>query len=274
MATIGADSASGAADMRQKTELAIVRRLEAAGFRAWPAASIQFDGSWQIRLTAGHPSKRLNSVNPLDPSDRRDIARRVEMAARRFEAYDRPLVFRQSPLAPPELDAYLAAEGWERFEETIVMMAPIAELDIDRGMDHLPMRDIGRYVDASIKVHGRDPALKAGLTEVLSSIRPQSGLFVIEDKETGPVSTALCVHDNDLAGIYELATRADVRRMGYGRDVVCAAMRWARHRGADKGWLQVESANTAAVALYTELGFREVYRYAFRQKPDDRAAAE
>lgn len=247
--------------------LAIVRRLEAVGFRAWPAASIQYDGSWQIRLTAGHPSKRLNSVNPLDPSDHDGIEARVERVARRFASYDRPLVFRQSPLAPRPLEAYLDALGWRRFDETIVMTAAMDSLDIDAGMDHLPMRDIGRYVDSSIAVHGRDQALKPGLTEVLSSIRPPSGLFVLEDEATGPVSTALCVHDNDLAGLFELATRADMRRAGFGRDVVIAALRWARHRGAETAWLQVESANAPAVALYKGLGFSEVYRYAYRQKP-------
>ncbi|MEQ8481185.1 MAG: GNAT family N-acetyltransferase [Hoeflea sp.] len=247
--------------------LAIVRRLEAVGFRAWPAASIQYDGSWQIRLTAGHPSKRLNSVNPLDPSDHGDIEARIERASRRFDAYDRPLVFRQSPLAPPQLESYLDAHGWRRFDETIVMTGVIDDLDIDGGMDHLPVRDIGRYVDAAISVHGRTQSIKAGLTEVLSSIRPPNGLFIIEDEATGPLATALCVHDNDLAGLFELATRHDVRRNGHGREVVRAALRWARHRGADTAWLQVESCNAAAVALYERLGFSEVYRYAYRQKP-------
>ena len=270
MVTTGADENFGPSDLgdsNKSANLAIVRRLEAAGFRAWPAATIQYDGSWQIRLTAGHPSKRLNSVNALDPSDRRDIEKRVEKALRRFEAYDRQLIFRMSPLAPPELEAYLDALNWERFDETIVMMASMADLDIEQRMDHLPMRDVGRYVDASILVHDREPSLKAGLTEVLSSIRPQSGLFVVEEAESGPLSTALCVHDNDLAGIYELATRKDVRGQGHGREVVCAALRWARHRGALHGWLQVESGNEAAVALYQSLGFREVYRYAYRRRP-------
>ena len=99
-------------------------------------------------------------------------------------------------------------------------------------------------VDASIAVHDRDQSLKPGLTEVLSAIRPPSGLFVLEEEKTGPLSTALCVHDNDLAGLFELATRSDVRRAGYGRDVVRAALRWARHRGADTAWLQVEERET------------------------------
>ncbi len=249
-------------------ELAIVRRLEAVGFRAWPAASIQYDGSWQIRLTAGHPSKRLNSVNPLDPSDHGDVETRVERAAQRFHAYGRPLVFRQSPLAPPQLDAYFDAHGWLRFEETRVMMADISHLNLDDVLDHLPIREIGRYVDASIVVHGRDPSLKPGLTEVLSSIRPASGFFVIEEPEVGPVSTALCVHDNDMAGIFELATREGSQRKGHGRQVVMTALRWARMRGAVKAWLQVEAENKPAVALYESFGFQEVYRYDYRQAPD------
>ncbi len=248
-------------------KLAMVRRLEALGFRAWPAASIHYDGSWQIRLTAGHPSKRLNSVNPLDPSDHNNIERRVETAAQRFRAYGRPLVFRQTPLAAPQLDAFFDTHGWRRFDETRVMMADISQLDLEDTLDHLPIREMGRYVDAAIRVHGRDPALQPGLTEVLSSIRPESGLFVIEDADSGPVATALCVHDNDMAGIFELATRSDSRRKGYGRDVVTAALRWARMRGALKAWMQVEVDNRAATALYEGFGFGEVYRYDYRAPP-------
>ena len=249
-------------------DLARVRRLEAVGFRAWPAASIQYDGSWQIRLTAGHPSKRLNSVNPLDPSDHRDIDKRVEKAAQRFRAYDRPLVFRQSPLASRQLDSYFDAHGWRRFDETRVMVAEIGDMDLEDAMDHLPFREIGRYVDSTIQVHGRDPALKSGLTEVLSAIRPETGFFVIEEPGSGPVATALCVHDSDMAGIFELAVRADVRRKGYGREVVTTALRWARIRGAEHAWLQVEADNLAAVGLYEKFGFGEVYRYDYRQAPE------
>ncbi|GKX35548.1 MAG: acetyltransferase [Rhizobiaceae bacterium MnEN-MB40S] len=256
---------------RPMHRLAIVRRLEAVGFRAWPAASIQYDGSWQVRLTAGHPSKRLNSVNPLDPSDHRDVEKRVERAAQRFSAYGRPLIFRQSPLAPPQLDAYFDAKGWRRFDETTVMMADIRKLDLDATLDHLPIRELGRYVDANIQVHGRDKSIKPGLTEVISSIRPSSGWFVIEEPGAGPVATALCVHDSDMAGIFEVATRRDRRNKGYGREVVTAALRWARMRGAEQAWLQVETTNEAARDLYERFGFEEIYRYDYRQAPDKSA---
>jgi hypothetical protein len=95
-----------------------VRRFEAAGFRAWPAASVHYDGAWAIRLTAGHPAKRLNSVNPLDPGDDINIEERIGRAARRFAAYGRPLTFRMSPLAGTKVAEHLDGDGWSRFSES------------------------------------------------------------------------------------------------------------------------------------------------------------
>src|SRR5262245_6588685 len=86
-------------DDRSMPGLAAVRRFEAAGFRAWPAASNHYDGTWVIRLTGNYPAKRLNSVNPLDPNDCVDLKERIAGAARRFEARGRRLTFRLSPLS-------------------------------------------------------------------------------------------------------------------------------------------------------------------------------
>lgn len=252
-------------------QLALVRRLEAVGFRAWPAASIHYDGSWAIRLTASHPSRRLNSVNPLDPADHRDLEPRIARMEHRFASYDRPLVFRMSPLAPPPLEAHFDKEGWRRVAETRVLISSLDEMDLDSGIDQLPGKDVGRFVDASLLISGEDLERKPGLTEVLESIRPPSGLFVMED-QNGPVACALCVHDNDLAGLFDIGVRPDSQGMGYGRSIVRTALRWARHQGARSAWLQVESANSSANALYERLGFSQTYSYVYRIKKNERDA--
>ena len=243
--------------------LPLVRRLEAVGFRAWPASSIQYDGSWQVRLTAGHPSKRLNSIVPLDPSDHRDMAIRLEKAQRKFEAYGRPMVVRETPLAPPLLMDLLRAQAWQSFEETIVMTCDLANADLPDTLDHLPSHDVGRYVDASLAVDRADPSLKPALAEVVSGIKPPSGLFVIEDPEIGPIATTLCVQDNDLAGLMSVAVSSAHRRRGLGAEIVTSALRWARTRSAKTAWLQVGAENTPALALYDRFGFREAYRYRY-----------
>ena len=249
---------------QKPSDLAKVRRLEAVGFRAWPAASVHYDGSWLFRLTAGHPSRRLNSVNPLDPSDYRDIDIRLQKAAKKFADYGRPLLVRQTPLTPPKLVAFMDKAGWSEEGGTVVMMADLATLIRDEGLDHLPSRDVGRFVDARIRVAGDDPALKPGLTEIINAIKPETGLFIFEEPDFGPTAVTIAVHDNDLVGILQLGVAEARRGQGVGTAILHASLRWAKLKGARHAWVQVEADNAAAIALYRRTGFQDVYQYSYR----------
>jgi ribosomal protein S18 acetylase RimI-like enzyme len=244
--------------------LPTVRRFEAAGFRAWPAASLHYDRAWLIRLTGGHPAKRLNSINVLDPGDCKDIGERIGQAAERFKAYGRPLTFRVSPLAGIPVRDYLDAHGWTRFDESLVMTLGLEEIDFEQVMSQIPLRDTARFVSAAMTVNDFEPSMRPGLTQVVSSIEPESGLFLIEDGDH-PVASAICVHDGELAGLFQVASSSGQRGKGFGRRVVLSAIKWARMRGARIAWLQVEADNEAAIGLYRSIGFREVYRYHYRQ---------
>ncbi|MCB8837341.1 N-acetyltransferase [Aurantimonas sp. VKM B-3413] len=250
-------------------QLAVVRRLEAAGFRAWPATSTAFDGTWAVRLTRSFPGKRLNSVNPLDPSDNSDIPARIVRARRTFAEYGRSIIVRQSPLAPPELVAYLDGEGWPAFDESLVMTASLAELDLAGTVDRIPIRDVARYVASSLRVHDRPASLRAGLTEILQSIRPPTGLFIRENAAGEAVAVALAIYDNDLAGLLDVAVIDGERRRGTGKDLVRTALRYTAHKGAKTAWVQVEADNAAGLALYGALGFKEAYRYVYRAPPGE-----
>ncbi|MEX6506411.1 GNAT family N-acetyltransferase [Jiella sp. M17.18] len=250
-------------------QLAVVRRLEAAGFRAWPATSTAFDGTWAVRLTRSFPAKRLNSVNPLDPSDNADIPARIARARKTFAEYGRSVIVRQSPLAPPDLIAYLDEEGWQSFGESLVMTADLADLDLAGTVDRIPIRDMARYVEASLAVHERPTTLRGGLMEILQAIRPPSGLFVCEDEGRRPIAVALAIHDNDLAGLLDVAVAADERGKGIGGDLVRTALRYTAHKGAKTAWVQVEADNAAGLALYGKLGFTLAYRYVYRAPPGE-----
>jgi ribosomal protein S18 acetylase RimI-like enzyme len=249
-------------------ELAQVRRYEAAGFRAWPAAAVHYDGTWVVRLTAGHPAKRLNSVNPLDPGDVVNIGERIARAARRFDAYGRPLTFRMSPLSGLTLSRHLDQEGWSTFSQSLVMRMPLDDAGVSEAMDQIPLKDMGRFIGAELKVHGLDASLRPGLSEIISSIQPEAGLFVLEHDDEEPLATAICVHDGDLAGLFEIATDAAWRGKGHGRRIVLSALKWARLRGAREAWLQVEADNEPALGLYRSIGFSEIYRYHYRRPPE------
>jgi ribosomal protein S18 acetylase RimI-like enzyme len=259
-------SALARTNSKGRPPLAVVRRFEAAGFRAWPAASVYYDGTWAIRLTAGHPAKRLNSVNPLDPGDVANPAERIARAARRFDAYGRPLTFRMSPLSGNALSSYLDSEGWSSFAESLVMRLDLEKAALDGAIDQIPLKDIGRFVTAALAVQGADQAIRPGLSEIIASIETEAGLFVHESDDKA-LASAICVHDGDLAGLFEIATDAGERRQGHARRLVQSALKWARQRGARFAWLQVEADNARALALYRLLGFDEIYRYHYRQPP-------
>ncbi|WP_274426111.1 GNAT family N-acetyltransferase [Chelativorans sp. YIM 93263] len=244
--------------------LAVIRQFEAAGFRAWPATAVHYDGTWAVRLTASHPSHRLNSVNPLDPSDDWRIEERIERLTRHFRAFGRPFTFRISPLAAPAVSAHLASQGWRKIKTTLVLRRALNERVFADAMHQIPLKDLDRFVTAAFQVHGYQDKLRPGFTEVISSIKPRAGLFILEQGNV-PVSTAICVHDGRLAGLFEVATVEAERGKGFGKRMLLSALKWAYSHGAREAWLQVEQSNAAALNLYRSLGFEEVYRYHYRQ---------
>ena len=184
-ATTGASSV--AAHQQQGTPAAGDRCAASRrpGFRAWPAASVYYDGTWAIRLTAGHPAKRLNSVNPLDPGDVANPAERIARAARRFAAYGRPLTFRMSPLSGNALSSYLDSEGWSSFAESLVMRLDLEKAALDEAIDQIPLKDIGRFVTAALAVHGADPAIRPGLSEIIGIDRSRGRAVRARERRQG-----------------------------------------------------------------------------------------
>ena len=113
----------------------------------------------------------------------------------------------------------------------------------------MPLKDVGRFVDGGLAVGGADPALRAGLSEIIGAIKPEAGLFVLETRRR-PVASAICVQDNDLAGLFEVAIDAAVRRQGPSRRIVLSALRWARLRGARRPGCRSKPTTAPAIALY------------------------
>ncbi|PZO76633.1 MAG: GNAT family N-acetyltransferase [Mesorhizobium amorphae] len=247
-------------------ELAIVRRFEAAGFRAWPAETAQYDGTWLLRLDSGHAAKRLNSVNPLDPGDATQAAARVERAAQRFTEAHRPLTFRMSPLGGDTLEEHFDREGWSRFGHSIVMRRALDEDVVADALDQIPLKDGRRFTAALARVQGARPDAARGLQTIIERVPAEAGLFLIE-RDGIPLAGTVCVHDGELAGLFEVATHQSVRGQGFGRRIALSALKWARGRGARQAWLQVEADNAVALGLYGSLGFGELYRYSYRRPP-------
>ena len=265
MATTGADPRAGSLVLPGHTAVPPrIKQFEAGGFRAWPAASVTYDGAWAIRLTAGHPAKRLNSINVIDRGDNAEISKRLGRAEQRFRAYGRPLTVRVTPLTPQALIDHCHGKGWRAFGYSLVMTAPMEDLVTDPAIDQIPLKDVALFVEAALVTGAVLPKWRAGLSEIIQSIEPDVGMFV-QNRDGSPAATAICVQDGDIAGLFEVATAVVHRRRGITRANLSAALKWAAKRGARTAWLQVEAENHAAIALYEGMGFRPFYGYHYCQ---------
>ncbi|MFK7902113.1 MAG: GNAT family N-acetyltransferase [Nitratireductor sp.] len=253
--------------LKKMPQLSQIRRMEAVSFRSFPATSCVFDGTWAVRLTAGHPAKRLNSVNPLDPCDNSRLEERIHMANQRFKSFGRSLVFRLTPLAPAGLKELLQESGWTPFEESIVMIADISKFELENTIDQVPLKDTGSWIDDYIKLSKYKLEVKPGLAEIIGATEPETGLFVHSNKEGVPASVLRCVHDRDVAGVFDLVTNQDMLREGHGTRIMQTGLLWASKKGASSAWLQVKSASEPAIALYKSMGFSELYRYTYWKPP-------
>jgi ribosomal protein S18 acetylase RimI-like enzyme len=242
--------------------LPLVRRLEAAGFRAWPAETVVYDGSWLLRMTPGHPSRRLNSLVPLDPHDARDMDIRIDNAIATFRARGiRPTV-KQSPLCPPGLPDVLKDKGFSEADRTLVLVLDLDKVEFGTSIDHLPIHDVERFAEACARIDDGRDADAATIASIIGRIQPTAGLFLMEG-ESGPSAVGICVQDNDLAGLQQIVVSKEMRRRGLGREIVCSSLRWARVRNARQAWLQVLANNDAALALYETMGFKPAYTYSY-----------
>ncbi|MHB1173276.1 MAG: GNAT family acetyltransferase [Lacisediminihabitans sp.] len=71
------------------------------------------------------------------------------------------------------------------------------------------------------------------------------------------VGTAMVGHDGHRGWVYYLAVAEDQRGSGLGRQLMLAAERWLRERGAVKVQLMVRSTNEAVLGFYDHLGYED-----------------
>lgn len=247
-----------------------VLRLETANLSAWPAERLLHDGTWLLRVTPGHGSKRLNSLNFLDPADGADAAARLAAmaAASRRQGLD-PTV-RITPLTPPAVVALVEQDGFEAFDETLTMVLPTDGAAIPAGVEAWKAEPRRRWAEAMKTTASAKAADIGALVAVLERIVPEAALMVAVAGGAVAAST-LAVRDRDLVGLFDVGTNPAFRRRGHASACVQAALAWGREGGARTGYLQVLAGNTVAVDLYRRMGFTEAYRGDYRRAKGEAA---
>ncbi|MFE5396511.1 GNAT family N-acetyltransferase [Streptomyces sp. NPDC056568] len=255
------------APARRRGPAATYAELARAASRAWRPVESEWLGDWELRAAAGF-TRRANSVLPLGdpglPLDAALTAVRGWYAARGLPAY----VQTATGAAGTQelLCGELERRGWVREVSAEVWtgaLAPVADRAEGAGVVLAREADeawLARYQrkgvsEVALRVLGGGPSVW------FATVPGADG--------NAPAAIGRCVVDGRWASFAAVEVDPAVRRRGLATAVMAALARRALDEGASAAWLQVETDNARARALYAGMGFAAHHAYHHYREPAD-----
>ncbi|RRQ84161.1 GNAT family N-acetyltransferase [Streptomyces griseofuscus] len=259
-----------AAPARRRGPAAGYEELARVTSRGWRPVESERLGEWELRAAGGY-TRRANSVLPLgDPGCPLDAA----LAAVRRWYGERGLpAYVQTATGAEGTQELLGAElerrGWVREVSAEVWIGALAPLaDRPAGADVV----LAREADEAWLARYQRKGVSEVALRVLSA-GPSVWFATVPGEPGGaPAAIGRCVVDGRWAGFAAVEVDPGRRRQGLATEVMAALARRALAEGASAGWLQVESDNAPARALYTGLGFSRHHAYHHFREPREQPA--
>ncbi|WP_030822790.1 GNAT family N-acetyltransferase [Streptomyces hygroscopicus] len=250
-----------AAPARRRGPAASAPELDRVAARGWPPVISEPLGEWTLRASGGF-TRRANSVLALgDPGTGLDEAlHRVTdwYAARQLPAYIQ--VSTGAEGTQELLASELETRGWTREVSAQIRIAALAPIgDLDAGASAVTLSR--RLDDAWLARYQRSAEPSPEARTVLSG-GPSVWFAAIPAEGGGaPAAIGRCVVDGRWAGFAAVEVAPERRRQGLAKAVMTALARKALDEGASAAYLQVETDNGGAHALYEGMGFTVHHSY-------------
>ncbi len=261
--------------MPPKTEMTtadpvLASRVEDAGLNASAPPGQRWIDGWLVRTLPGK-ARRARCVNALADGVMA-LDDRLALAEAACRAGGVPLIFRVTPYTRPAgLPAALQARGFVAVDETVVMIAPqlpageapaLPEAFVVQALDGAGFAAAVGALRGTPEAQVQTHALRLAHSPV-----PYFGLVVRRAGDEQVLACGQVAVDGELAGLYDVVTRADARNQGLASALCRQLLALATSRGARTGYLQVDAQNPPALAIYHRLGFAEAYRYHYLERP-------
>lgn len=248
---------------------ALAWRAERACRNAWPAPRLVWFEDWLLHFGDGF-TRRANSANPLRP-DYRGSETLVPACETLYHAQDMPAIFRLPSMIDAALDRRLAAQGYTREGESLVLYGDIDGIEtVPDTAVRLSPRPTAGWFAAMAALQGHRRAQSRSYRRVVSGLAVPAA-FALLTVEGEPAALAYGALSDRLLCLESVVADPCRRRRGFARRIVASLAAWVRDQGAAGICLEVEAANQPALALYQGLGFKtELYRYHYRREPPDR----
>ncbi|MBZ6103162.1 GNAT family N-acetyltransferase [Streptomyces olivaceus] len=253
------------APARRRGPAASFRELTRTTARAWRPVESEWLGEWELRAAAGF-TRRANSVLPLGdpglPLDEALTAVRRWYGERGLPAYVQTATGAEG--TQEALCAELERRGWVREVTAEVWtgpLAPVADLAEGAGVE------LSRTADEAWLARYQRKGVSEVALRVLGS-GPSVWFATVPGAEAGaPAAIGRCVVDGRWASFAAVEVDPAYRRRGLATTVLAALARRALEEGASAAWLQVETDNAGARALYAGMGFAAHHAYHHYREP-------
>jgi N-acetylglutamate synthase len=247
----------------------MIRALEELSLNAWPSLETLYYDGWLLRFANGF-TRRANSVNPIYPSTL-EVAEKVRCCEDLYRSRNQAIIFKMTPACQPEaLDEVLASRGYAREAETSVQTLALKGVCVRElreglrlGISEQPTEHwVTSYLQLSEQALNHLPTLR----EMLHRIVPRR-CFLSLDQSGETVAVGMGVLERGYLGLFDIVVATALRGRGLGTEGVSQLLSWGQTNGAQHAYLQVMRSNTAALRLYSRLGFSEAYPYWYRVAP-------
>jgi GNAT superfamily N-acetyltransferase len=248
-----------------------LRRVEEVSLNALQTQRQYFYDGWVLRVSPGK-ARRARSVNAHFGSTL-PIAEKIAYCERLYRARDLPVLFRMTPFVhPPNLGDELAARGYQAFDPTLVQVTPLEHPPESwqcEGVD-IVTPGIDAFADAVGLLQDSTREQRDAYHERMANT-PQPTRYLAAQREGRVVGVGTVMLEDGLAGIFSMATSADMRRQGVASALLGRLLAWAWEHGASHAYLQVDAGNDPALAVYRKFGFATAYTYHYCAREGDRS---
>lgn len=254
------------APARRRGPAASYEELARVAARAWRPVESERLGGWELRAAGGF-TRRANSVLPLGdpgrPLDEALSAVRQWYGDRGLPAYVQTATGAEG--TQEALCAELERRGWTRevsAELWIGALAPLADRGEPAGVT------LSRTADEAWLARYQRKGVSEVALKVLGS-GPSVWFATVPGPAEGaaPAAIGRCVVDGRWASFAAVEVDPRQRRRGLATAVLAALARRALDEGASAAWLQVETDNAGARALYAGTGFSAHHAYHHYREP-------
>jgi GNAT superfamily N-acetyltransferase len=246
-----------------RSELIIM--LEQLAANTWPAPIQQHFEHWRFRAGQG-VTKRANSVWTQGTFPK--CAQWLKEIEDFYARLALPVQFQISAATDPTVDSFLEAEGYRIESPSAVYITSCSKM-LKAEKSHNELQIIHRenadevWMDQFLQLEQFPLERKQVYELIFAGIGPKTFyLQICEKGETVGLGTA--VLERNWAGFTNIVTAESHRGKGVGTLIMRSLAARCHEQGAEQLYLQVVRQNTAAIHLYSKLGFTHLYDYHYR----------